>query len=103
MSQAQAARTSLAELRHLIEGHNRQVQEWWEIARWMRWHAVQLSPDIKSYNKPRSPKLMMRFPWEEPELDIKPEECHVTEDEARGLEAIMNDFIKRREEAGQTS
>ena len=101
MSQAQAARTSLAEIRHLVEGHNRGVQEMWEIARWMRWHAVQLSPDIKPFNKPHSPRLMMRFPWEEPEQEITPQDCHVTEEEARVLEAIMEDLKRRKAE--QTS
>lgn len=103
MTQAQAARTSLAELRHRIDAHNRELQEQWEIARWMRWHAVQLSPDIHSYNKPRTPLAMMRFPWEKPEVEMKPQACRVTEDEAVGLEQIVADFYKRRQEAEQTS
>lgn len=102
MTQAQAARTSLTELRHLIAGHDRELQERWEIARWMRWHALQLSPDIRPFNKPHTPKAMMRFPWEEPDAEIRPEDCHVDADKALALEQIVEDFYKRRR-AAQTS
>lgn len=89
MSQVQAARTSMTELRHLVEEANKQTQERWEIARWMRWHALQLSPDVKPYNKPATPKAMMLFPWEEPDVEITPADCYASEAELKALCGIF--------------
>ena len=55
----------------------------------MRWHAVQLSPDIKPANKPATPKAMMRFPWEEPDKGVTREDCHITELELEGLRQVF--------------
>ena len=91
MTAVQAARTSLPEVRHLVEAANRATQERWEIARWMRWHALQLSPDVKPYNKPKSPKAMMPFPWDEPEPEVTVEDCYASDAE---LAIIREAFSK---------
>ena len=90
MDQAQAARTSFIELRHLVEAKNREIQERWELARWMCWHAMMLSPDIKPYNKKKTPHAFFPFPWEEPEKETTPEVCHISEE----TEAALNDIVK---------
>lgn len=96
LTQVQAAQTSMTELRHLVEEANKQTQERWEIARWERWHALQLSPDIKPFNKPATPKAMMRFPWEEPDVEITKEDCHISPEAEQALNDIVADFYARR-------
>lgn len=89
MSQAQAARTSLAELRHLIAAKNREVQERWEIARWVCWHQHLLSPNIKPYDKKSTAKAFFPFPWDEPEKEITAQDCYITDDQLKALRGIF--------------
>lgn len=102
MTQVQAARTSVVELKALIQGKNREQQELWEIARWMRWHDLMGNPYVKPGGKPASPRAMLRFPWEEPEREITREDCHVSAKQQAILNSIFEDY-DRRTKHGQTS
>ena len=96
MTQAQAARTSAIEIQHLVEGKNREQQELWEVARWMRWHDVMYNPYVKAGNRPATPKAMVRFPWERPDREVRREDCHVTEEEARELTRIFAELERSK-------
>jgi hypothetical protein len=89
MSQVQAARTSAIEIQHLIEGKNREQQELWEVARWVRWHDLMCNPYVKPGSRPATPKLMAPFPWEKPEREITPEECHIDQETIDWLNSLF--------------
>ena len=103
MTQAQAARTSLTEVRLLVEGRNRENQEQLEIARWLAWRELKLSPNIKPASKPASARAWFAFPWEEPLPEVRPEDCHVSAGVQKRLEEIVADFYARRAAASQSS
>lgn len=96
MTQIQAARTSALELQHLIEGKNREQQELWEIARWMRWHDVMYNPYVKDGKRPATPQVMHPFPWEKPAREITPEDCHISPEEVAALNKIFADIERRK-------
>lgn len=89
MTQVQAARTSALEINHLIAGKNREQQELWEIARWVRWHDVMYNPHVKPGSRPATPTAMVRFPWEAPARQITPEDCHIPQETVNWLNKLF--------------
>jgi hypothetical protein len=94
-TQVQAARTSALEIQQLIAAKNREMQDRWELARWMRWHDVMYNPYVKQGHRPATPQAMMRFPWEAPEREITKEDCHVTPEEVAALTRIFEERDRR--------
>ena len=95
MTEEQAARTSWREYDLRRRGLEKAQQEEWERLRWIAWQNVLLSPNIKSHNKPKSPRAFLRFPWEEPEseeLKRKAEEYRVSPEEAAELNRIFQEI-----------
>lgn len=83
--------TSFHEFRLLAEGHDQDLRERWEIARWEQWMQVNLSPYIKPLHKPRRPCDLMRFPWEEDDSqETVPEP--LTPEQTERLGGIMKTF-----------
>lgn len=61
----------------------------------MAWQEVLLSPNIKPYNKPKTPQAFCRFPWEESqddELKRKAEQYRITPEEEAELNRIFKEI-----------
>lgn len=90
-TEREAMLTSFREFRLLSEGHEQALRERWEIARWEQWMQVNLSPYIKPLHKPRRPRDLMRFPWENDDsTETVPEP--LTHGQAERLNGIMKNF-----------
>lgn len=90
MTAREAAMTSMEEFRLRVEAKDRQEQKEWERLRWQEWHQTMLNPYIKQANRPKSPKALMRFPWEdEDEVKVKPEDCHISKEEEAALNRLF--------------
>ncbi len=98
MTRAQAARTSMAEYRMRVEGHEQEMHERYELARWTVWHKYNLSPWLKVGARPKKPSDVFRFAWETPDKKkkITRKQARVSEAEAAALEALMKDFYNRK-------
>ncbi len=79
------------EVRQRMEGYERQQHHAWEIARWQEWHQTMLNPYIKPADRPKTPKALVCFPWEQPdEARVKPADCHLTKEQIAELNKIFN-------------
>lgn len=99
MTQKQAALTGMTEYQQRREGWEKGRQEQWELTRWLAWHHYSLSPFLKQ--KPRTPKDIVTFPWEDggdKKLTKRQarKRAKVTDAERDALDAIMQDFYKRK-------
>ena len=86
---------------HVVLPMVEEMHQNWEIARWMAWQQVLLSPDIKPAQKPHTPKAFMTFPWEKPdagEIERMKEDSVVTESEAIELTKIFADYHLKNKE-----
>lgn len=90
-TEKEAALTTMHEYRLLVEGWEKKQRTAWETARWQTWYGVMTNPYVKGHNKPRTPKALMRFPWEEedPEITVTPDDIRVTQAEADCLNRIF--------------
>jgi len=93
-TEKEAACTTFGEFRALYEQREQERRDAWEIARWEEWHQTVMNPYVKQGNKPRTPKSMMRFPWETEDLtrEITPEDCHIDKDTLAWLEKKYNEY-----------
>lgn len=98
MTRAQAARTSMTEYRIRVEGHEQDIHERYELARWEVWHQYNLSPWLKAGVRPKKPTDIIRFEWEGPvkKKRITRKQAIVSEEEAKALETLMKDFYNRK-------
>lgn len=100
-TEREAALTGFHEYVRLREGKERELQERYEVARWVCYNMMQLSPNIKPYNKPKSVEAYARFPWERPTVDeaeAMKGKCGVSEAEAEILNKIFDEIHKRNAE-----
>lgn len=82
--------TTLAEYELKLKGYHFRQRTAWEVARWEQYHQTQISPNIKPERKPRSPKALLKFDWEEDdEIAVTAEECHITEEGQNALTELM--------------
>lgn len=84
-----------------MKGAERKFQEKWEIARWLAWHELLLSPNIKPANKPHTAQAFHCFPWEQPtddELKEKARNYSVSQEEIEELNRIFAEIEKQQNE-----
>lgn len=80
------------------EGKEQEERLEWERARWMKFLDMQLNPNIKKAQKPRSPQEWIRFPWERQTEMKPPKRLKVTKKQQAALQKI---FDKVRESNGK--
>lgn len=93
MTEREAALTSYPEYLLRLNGKIEKDREKWELARWICWQQMLLSPNIKPGHKPNTAKGYCTFPWEREtaeELKQKAAECRITPEQ----EAELNEIIK---------
>lgn len=93
MTEQQAALTSYPEYRIRLEAKMKREQEKWELARWILWQQMLMSPNIKPANKPKTAKGYCKFPWEnesQEQIMQKAQQCKITPEQ----EAELNEIIK---------
>lgn len=98
-TEREAALTGYHEYVRLREGKERELQEQYEIARWVCFNIMALSPNIKPYNKPKTLQAYARFPWERMTVEEAEEakaKCGVTDEEAAKLNQIFDEIHKRK-------
>lgn len=98
-TEREAALTGYHEYVRLREGKERELQEQYEVARWICFNIMQLNPNIKPYNKPKTLQAYARFPWERMTVEEAAEaqqKCGVSEEEAAVLNRIFDEIHKRR-------
>lgn len=95
MTELQAARTGMYEYQIRLDGKNEEQQEKWNVARWIAWQGMLMSPYIKAHQKPKTAQAFCRFPWERPdqeELAEKAKQYRVTPEEEAALNKILMDW-----------
>ena len=100
-TEREAALTGYHEYLRLREGKERELQEQYEVARWICFNMMKLSPNIKDINKPQTLRSYARFPWERPTVDEAEEmkaKCGVSQEEAEALNKIFDEIHKRNEQ-----
>ena len=100
-TEREAALTGYHEYVRLREGKERELQEQYEIARWVCFNMMTLSPNIKPFNKPKTVQAYARFPWERPTVEEAEEmkrKCGVSEEEAEALNKMFDEIHKRNAE-----
>ena len=93
MTEVQAGFTTVRELNLKAKARREAEQSRWELARWQMFLALQMQPFVK--NKPKDIKAWITFPWERV-VEVRKEDCKVTNDEARQLDNLLADFIRRQ-------
>lgn len=79
----------------LLDEKDREVQERYELARWVCFNIYSMNPYIKGM-KARTPRQYIRFPWEKmtaEEANAKRESCHVTPEEQAELDRIFKEVF----------
>lgn len=97
-TERQAALTGYHEYVRLREGKERELQEQYEVARWICFNMMMLSPNIKDFNKPKTLRSYAPFPWEQmtaEEAEEAKAKCGVSEEEAAELNRIFDEIHKR--------
>ena len=56
--------------------------------------AMQMHPNIKAHNKPKTPDAWVRFPWER-NAETAVEKAEVTAEQIEQLNALKQAFFKR--------
>ena len=92
MTTEQAGWTSWDEFLLRKEGKEQEERQEWERARWMMFLTMQMHPNIKKGQKPKTPQGWIPFPWEKKDTVKKPpKRLHVTKKE----EAILRDIFDK--------
>lgn len=92
MTEEQAGRTSYREFLLRAEGHRDAERREWERARWQMFLLMQMHPNIKKHNKPKTPQEWIPFEWEK-RREIRadaPRKCKVTDKEKEMLKEIFS-------------
>jgi len=89
----EAMLVSAEEYGYLVRGYNEDIQERYNVARWMCFKRMLTSPFIKQ--KPGSPEQYAPFPWDKPR-EVRP--SRVTPEEEAELNRLKEDFLKHRNE-----
>lgn len=76
------------------KGEDEKEKTLWERARWQMFLVMQMHPNIKAHNKPKTPTEWVRFPWERT-AEGTPEQVEVTAEQIEQLNAIKQAFFKR--------
>lgn len=98
MTRREAAQVSLPEFNLRYHGWEKRETREWERVRWIVFHEYCLNPYIKPASKPRRPSAILPLPGDrEPFDDMKPEDCHVTEEQKRVLEEMFNQIRQKRD------
>lgn len=98
LTQEQAGWVSVQEYRQRAEGAEMQERARWERARWQMYLMMQMHPNIKPHQKPKTPQAFARFPWETDRREtIQAYECRISGAEQQGLDAMLTDFMNRRQ------
>ena len=100
-TEREAALTGYHEYVRLREGKERELQERYEIARWVCFNILSMNPYIKPFNKPKSVTAYARFPWERPtveEAEAMKAKCGVSAEEAEALNKIFDEIHRRNNE-----
>lgn len=84
-SQRQCFEISVKEYQCLLDGFAKKEYREWERVRWMAFMNIQLSPDIKAYNKPKRPQDLFKLPTDEVK---KSEPVIVTDEDIEILKQI---------------
>lgn len=82
----------------LREGKERELQERYEIARWVCFNILSMNPYVESFNKPKTVTAYARFRWERPtveEAEAMKAKCGVSQEEADALNKIFDEIHKR--------
>lgn len=91
-SEREAGLTSYNEYRLLLEGHEQELRERMEVARWICFHIYAQNPYIKE-PKARTLTSYVRFPWEEKISEEEQERilqgCQVSPEEQAELDRIF--------------
>lgn len=106
MTERQAALTSWHEYTLRVKGAEQEAQERWNVARWICWQNMLLSPYVKKHNKPSSPQGYCRFPWEQSsdeELAQKAREFRITDEETAELNRIIKEWEAGKKPAQNTN
>lgn len=56
---------------------------------------MQMHPNIKAHNKPKTPTEWVRFPWERT-AEMTVEKAEVTEEQIQQLNALREAFLKNK-------
>lgn len=90
MTEREAALTSYHEYVTRLKGFDMERRDRWEMKRWEMWQHMLLSPNIKEYNKPKTPQAFMRFPWEkDPNAGVTQEDCKISQELADNLTKLV--------------
>lgn len=85
LSERDAAMVTMKEYRAMRDEYNNKNYQKWDMVRWLAFMNIQLSPDIKSHNKPKRPKDLFKLPTDAKEETVK---VSVTEQDIDSLERI---------------
>lgn len=95
MTAEQAGWVTLREFNAKVQAWERRSQEEWERARWQMFLVMQMHPHIKKGQKPHSAQAWIRFPWEQPEVEVTKDDCKVETHEVEQLGKLLEDFKNR--------
>ncbi len=93
----EAARLTIREVILLRKGKEREIQERWEIARWMAYMDMQMSPHFKPHTKAKRVQDFYPFAWEKENKQIRSnEEVTLTEVERETITRIFKEYGQDR-------
>lgn len=99
MTEEQAGWTSYREFELRLKGYREAERSKWEVARWQMFLLMQMHPNIKKHQKPKSPQEWIPFEWERKKQERKakaPKRCRVTKRERDKLNKIFSETINRK-------
>ena len=92
MTCEQAGWVSFYEYAIRIKAYEDKEREDWSKRRWELFILMQMHPNIKPYNKPKSPELWIPFPWEKAAEPVK--DSHVISNQE--IDKLTEIFAKRK-------
>lgn len=95
LTREQAGWVSMREYILRRKGENEKERVLWERARWQMFLIMQMHPNIKEHNKPRTPEAWIRFPWEKAQ-DITADDAVVNDVDMEKLNALRAMFYARK-------
>lgn len=98
-SELEAALTTRREYDLLVRGHEQELQEKMEVARWIAFRIYCQNPYIRP-PRAETVRSYLRFPWEAPaedEVRNRAAGCAVSTDEAAELDRIFAELRKKKE------
>lgn len=95
MTEEQAGWTSYREFELRLKGYGEAERSKWEVARWQMFLVMQMHPNIKRHQKPKSPQEWIPFAWERKPKERKaaPKRCKVSKKEMNRLKQIFSETI----------